>query len=107
MAASDAAATIEGVLERYLERLMSSDLRIDQVYLFGSFAVGTPHQWSDIDLAVVSPDFTDDVIENDMRLARLTWDVDVRIEPHAFRPEDFTPDNPWVAEILRSGIRIT
>jgi len=37
---------------------------------------------------------------------RYRWDVDLRIEPHPFRPEDFTPDNPWVAEILRSGIKI-
>jgi hypothetical protein len=37
---------------------------------------------------------------------KLRRTVDYRIEPHPFRPEDFTPDNPEVAEILRTGIRI-
>ena len=45
-------------------------------------------------------------MDDQLRLMRLTWDVDMRIEPHPFRPEEFTPDNPWVAEILRTGIKI-
>jgi hypothetical protein len=36
----------------------------------------------------------------------LCWDVDVRIEPHPFRPEDFVEENPEAAEIMRTGIRI-
>lgn len=32
--------------------------------------------------------------------------VDSRIEPHSFRPEDFSKENPFVNEILKQGIEI-
>jgi len=32
--------------------------------------------------------------------------VDSRIEPHPFKPEDFTEENPFVKEILKQGIEI-
>ncbi len=34
----------------------------------------------------------------------LIWDVDTRIEPHSFRPEEFTPDDPETREILEIGV---
>jgi len=97
---------IEPVLERYVQVLKQEGIEPLSVYLFGSFARGAPGQWSDIDVAVVSPKLTGSILDDQLRLMCLTWDVDVRIEPHPFRPEDFTPDNPWVAEILRTGVKI-
>jgi len=99
-------AEIEPIIEKYVHALRQTGIQPRAVYLFGSFASGKPHEWSDIDLAVVSADFDGGIIEDQVRLMRVTWDIDVRIEPHPFRPEDFTPDNPWVAEIMRTGIRI-
>jgi predicted nucleotidyltransferase len=89
-----------------LDVLRRNSIRVEAIYLFGSFAAGCQHQWSDIDLAIVSPDFKDNSMEDQEQLMCLTWDVDVRIEPHPFRPEDFTPDDPWVAEIMQTGIKI-
>ena len=40
----------------YVERLRQV-VHVDGVYLFGSYAKGTADEWSDIDLAIVSPDF--------------------------------------------------
>ena len=33
------------------------NLPIDSVYLYGSYAKGTPHAWSDIDICIVSDEF--------------------------------------------------
>jgi predicted nucleotidyltransferase len=41
-----------------------NDLVIDKILLFGSYAKGTLHKYSDIDLAVFSPQFTDNPFEN-------------------------------------------
>jgi predicted nucleotidyltransferase len=106
MAITDAGTKIEPIVRRYLKALEQAHIRPSEVYLFGSCASERTHRWSDIDIAVVSPDFGGDSLENDMKLMRLTWDVDVRIDPHAFRPEAFSDENPLVAEILRTGVRV-
>ncbi len=98
--------TIEPIVERYVQALNRAGIAPVSVYLFGSFARESPGEWSDIDVAIVSPDLTGNVLDDQLRLMCLTWDIDVRIEPHPFRPEDFTADNPWAAEIMRTGIKI-
>jgi len=69
------------IITRYAELLRQS-LRIDAIYLFGSYATGKANRDSDIDLLVVSPDFSDDLIENQLQLMRTRRQVDYRIEPH-------------------------
>lgn len=69
------------LIKRYHDVLKQSML-VDAIYLFGSYSRGTADQDSDIDLLVVSPDFTDDIIEDRMKLMRARREVDYRIEPH-------------------------
>ncbi|HPH60538.1 MAG: nucleotidyltransferase domain-containing protein [Candidatus Cloacimonetes bacterium] len=69
------------LIKRYYDVLRESML-IDAIYLFGSYSRGKADQDSDIDLLVVSPDFTDNVIEDRMKLMRARREVDYRIEPH-------------------------
>jgi len=57
-----------------------------------------------MDLAVVSPDFSEDLFEERLRLMKLALEVDDRIGPNPFRPEDFDINNPLVNEINNSGI---
>lgn len=80
--------------------------RLDAAYLYGSQATGTATAWSDIDLALVSPDFSADLFVERVALMRLAAQVDDRIEPHPFTPQDFNPTNPVVSEIQRTGIRV-
>ncbi len=74
--------------------------------MFGSRAKGASDQWSDIDLAVVSPDFSEDLYEERLALMRLAAAIDDRIEPKPFRPEMFTPNEPLVDEIQKHGIKL-
>jgi predicted nucleotidyltransferase len=80
--------------------------RLDAAYLYGSRARGTATEWSDIDLAVVSPDFSSDVFQERLILMRLAVQVDDRIEPHPFRPEDFNASDPLACEVRRTGVRV-
>jgi len=43
-------------IERFLEEL-SKRVRVEEAYLFGSYAKGTWIKTSDIDLIIISPDF--------------------------------------------------
>jgi uncharacterized protein len=48
---------IKVIISRYREQLIHSGFRVTAIYLYGSYARGSPHDGSDIDLVVVSPDF--------------------------------------------------
>ncbi len=77
-----------------------------QAILFGSYVKGTAGKWSDIDIALVSRDFTGIGFNDRKKVNPFLIKVDSRIEPHPFKPEDFTEDNPFVKEILKEGIDI-
>ena len=69
---------------RYLQILSGSGLEVPFVVLFGSHVNGTPDEWSDIDLIVVSPYFDTHREHGDIDvLWRLTLQADAAIEPIA------------------------
>jgi predicted nucleotidyltransferase len=74
--------------------------------LFGSYAEGRANEWSDIDIALVSDSFEGDRFEDRGKIRRITLSVSSDLSPLPFRPEDFTPENPFVKEIIEKGVRI-
>jgi uncharacterized protein len=96
---------LEKVIRIFLDEIQKT-YRLDSAYLFGSHAKGTSNQWSDIDLAVVSPDFSEDLYEELLVLMRLAAEIDDRIEPKPFRPDMFTPNEPLVDEIQKHGLKL-
>ena len=56
MAEETNSESLEVKLKRYIESITKS-MNVDQIILFGSYAKGNAHEYSDIDLAVISPDF--------------------------------------------------
>jgi len=91
---------------QYAQLVKESDLpiSIDKAYLFGSFAKGTPHKDSDIDIAFVVSNWTGGYFDTVVPIWRLREDVDLRIEPHIIDPEE---DYAYfLNEIQRTGILI-
>ncbi|MFQ5864998.1 MAG: nucleotidyltransferase domain-containing protein [bacterium] len=86
--------------------LIKKDFHLHAVYLFGSTVKGKSNPLSDIDLAIVSQDFTGDSFDDTKLLIPYILNIDSGIEVHPFRPEDFTKENPFVQEILSTGLRI-
>ena len=86
--------------------IISKHYRIDAVYLFGSHAHGDPHEWSDVDLAIVSNDIKDR-FQARVDLFMLARHIKSNIEPHPYNTEEFYADEYiLVDEILRTGIRV-
>jgi len=88
-------------------RAVKQSKRVEMAFVYGSWVKGRADKWSDIDVAVVSPDFSEDLFEERAWLMRLAATLDDRIEPHPFRPEDFNANHPLVSEIRRSGVRVS
>ena len=89
----------------YLSRLKRNRIKFSEAYLFGSANQGTMHADSDIDIAIVLSDDSNS-FETEVRLMILRTSKETIIEPHAFNHSDFTPDNPFVNQILKSGLRL-
>ena len=96
---------IEEIIHRFIG-LLKKESRVLKVFLYGSYAKGVAGKWSDIDLAIISPDFSEDLFEERIKLMKLALSVDNRIEPSPFRPEDFDENNPLVNQINKWGIEI-
>ncbi len=75
------------------------------IFMFGSYAKGTNHEESDIDIAVILKEF-DNPIAIQLEMMRLRRKIDSRIEPHPFREKDFNINNPVANEILKYGQKI-
>ncbi len=93
-------------IDRYVDILKKDKISIAGVFLYGSYAKGTQHKWSDIDVCVVSKNFHDPY-----KAMRYLWmkrpkDSGLTIEPVGFSPKDFSEDSSLIAEIKKTGIRI-
>mgnify|MGYP005807632201 FL=1 len=92
-------------IKKYIEKI-SQYYKIEAIILFGSYAKGTENEDSDIDIAIISSDFSD-IIEDGAKLIGLTWKIDTRIEPHPITTEDYQDvSNPFVREVVDTGIKV-
>jgi predicted nucleotidyltransferase len=94
------------VVEKFLQIVKTAGIKIDRAILFGSYAEGVAGKWSDIDIALVSQDFSGVSFYDNKMLIPFLLKVDSRIEVHPFRPEDFNEDNFFVKEIIKNGVEI-
>lgn len=108
MASQKISKKINQEILRYLDKIKSNGVQVEQAYLFGSHAKGTPHEWSDIDLCIISPQFT-----NWWETISWLWGMRLEgtdvtdVEPIGFTKEEFmTSDESLVQEIKRTGLRI-
>jgi predicted nucleotidyltransferase len=70
------------MIRQYLRNLAAEGIRATSAVLFGSFARGDAHRWSDIDLVVLSPRFDERLELADVEaLWIVAGRTDSRIEP--------------------------
>jgi predicted nucleotidyltransferase len=86
--------------------LVSEEFPIRMVYLFGSYAQGTAGEYSDIDLAVVSDNFEGSRFFDKKKLIKYLLKTSTDLEIHPYKTEDFSEDDPFVKEIMRTGQRL-
>jgi len=77
------------------------------VYLYGSVINEQNHSGSDIDLAVVSKVFTDDVCNNYALINFLAFNVDTSIDAQAIIYEDWINKTPFTVEVEKQGVLIS
>jgi len=97
---------INDIIKKYIDIIARNNIKIDKAYLFGSYARECATQESDIDIAIISSDFSGDRFDDRRKVVPLRRKIDRRLEPIPYRPENFKETDPLVAEILCNGIEI-
>lgn len=96
---------IKKIVERYIAELKRYGLDISTVFLYGSYAKGKPKEYSDIDIAVVSPSFRNmDIFERQMILSRAHHNFGEPIEPIGFTPEQILEKQGFAREVVENGV---
>jgi predicted nucleotidyltransferase len=95
---------LDEVLRCYIRELQKT-IRVEKVFLFGSYAHHTEHDYSDIDVAVVSPDFEGGSEKDYLILGKAAVSVNALIEARPYRPEDLNDLSPveFFSEIITKG----
>ncbi len=86
------------------KRLLHQHIPFESIYLFGSYAKGTNHNDSDIDVAIVVNQIDGDYFAITPLLWKIRRQVDDRIEPILI--ETNFDDANFLSEIKRNGIEI-
>jgi predicted nucleotidyltransferase len=98
--------SIQKIINDYIRKL-NKKIVIDKAILFGSYAKGTPHKYSDVDLAIFS-----DYFKNMNRIDGLYFlllnavDYEIDLEPQPFTMDDYRQPVGIVKEIIETGIEI-
>ena len=99
--------SIVKLVQAYGRDIAKRGISWDQLIIFGSQSKGKAHKWSDIDVCVVSDQFSDNRFENRLLLAHNRSDAFYDIEPHPFRPEELQDKwDPLATEIRTHGILV-
>lgn len=97
---------VQKIINKYIKALRDNGIPINQAILFGSYAQGRYTQWSDIDIALVSNIFEGNRFFDRGKIRKINLSVSSDLEIIPYRPQDFTSDDPFVKEIIETGIKI-
>ena len=83
-------------------------ITVEKVLLYVSYAFGLFHKNSDVDIAIVSPDFGKDKFKEGKLLLRIAWRIDPRLNPIPISMNTFEKDTwvPLINEIRQKGIEL-
>ena len=98
---------VKKIILQFVAELQKLGLEVSQVILFGSYAKGQPKDYSDIDVAVVSPGFAKlDIFERQELLSRAHYNVKEPLEPIGLSPRQVREKQGFARAVVESGITV-
>lgn len=90
-------------VNEFVESANNNNIFIEKILLFGSYAKGNPHEYSDIDLAFFSKQFTDNHFENNEAIQYTKRLPQMQLHLYPLKEYD---ENLFVEEIKKHAIEI-
>lgn len=98
---------VKKLAEDLKKTFKKNGVKVSKLILFGSYAKGTPHPWSDVDICVVSPQFGKKSYDDMMKVSKISKQVSYLIEAHPLNPRDLENNiHPLAQEINTIGKKI-
>jgi predicted nucleotidyltransferase len=98
--------TITSIVKNYADEVRQI-MPVVKVILYGSYAKGTATEQSDVDVCFFLKNFGNKSKHDIMvSLLGFIYKYNIYIEPNVFEESDLYDDNPFVKEVLRTGIEI-
>lgn len=97
---------LKRVINGVVRDLEAHKIKVNKVILYGSYAHGNPKEFSDVDIAVVSPSFArKGILKIQEELARAMSKYLSLVEPIGCSPEEFNKADQatFLGEIKRTG----
>lgn len=89
----------------FVRECLNNGIPVIEAYLFGSWVKGYSDEYSDIDIALISGSFGNNILDNTRQTAQINYTYP-DVEVHHFSPAEFQLSHPFINEIKRTGIRI-
>ena len=87
--------------------LKTNGINVYEAYVFGSVVMDKADAYSDIDIAIVSEDFTGIPFYDVKKISKYRRAIDLRLEVHPFSLNDILHDPPlFFADIKNKGVQI-
>ncbi|MBW2248761.1 MAG: nucleotidyltransferase domain-containing protein [Deltaproteobacteria bacterium] len=91
----------------FIELLKTNGIDIYEAYVFGSAIKDIADEYSDINIAVVSKDFSGMPYYDVKKISKYRRAIDLRLEIHPFSLKDINVDPPlFFMKIKNKGVRI-
>ena len=99
---------IRAIIKNFINDLIVKGIRVEKAVLYGSYATRKVRPDSDIDIAIISPDFGHDRFNEGKLLMQIAWRIDPRIEPIPISSESYKKDTwlPLIYEIRKKGVEV-
>ncbi len=97
-------ALVKNKIKHYIHEL-EKRINVEKAILFGSWTKGTADEYSDIDLAIFSPDFGKHRLKEAQLLSKAAWNVDNAIEGIPYSTTELNCDDPtsFLYHIIKDG----
>lgn len=89
----------------FVRECKSNGLTFYKVFLFGSVAKGNMHEWSDIDLLLISDQFNDNVFDNLKLYSKVNIKYPI-IETHPYATDYYMDGDSFINEVISESIEI-
>jgi len=99
---------IRNIILQFVNALTAKGIHVEKAILYGSHTPRNIRPGSDLDIAIVSPDFGKDRYEERKMLLQLAWRIDPRIETIPISSKFYENDTkiPLIYEMKQKGIEL-
>ena len=97
---------IRKIIRDFINAVKENNINVEFVFLFGSYADNKANEDSDIDIAVISPDFGKDFFDECVKLKEISEKFDFDISPRAYSLEEYKnakEDDFLYQEVIKKG----